>query len=131
MAFVPKDLQQKFTSNYEIGHAIAPEYYAGNWAGLLNGFSKGKFNDKQAKLLTEKERALWFEHNSYYALRTADEYAWVYGEKINWWTGENMPDGFAEALIQARKKVVNYEPLGFSVEVMLKSAQDTADKAKP
>ena len=130
-AFVPKDLQQKYASNYEIGHAIAPEYYAGNWAGLLGGFSGGKFNDKQAKMLTEQEKALWFEHNSYYALRTADEYAWVYGENINWWTGENMPAGFAEALVKARKKVANYEPLGFSVEEMLKKAQDKADKVEP
>ncbi len=130
-ALIPNELQQKFKSNYEIGHAIAPEYIAGNWAGLLGGFSKGQFNDKQAKMLTAKEKALWFEHNSYYSLRTSDEYAWVYGENINWWTGAKMPEGFAEALIRAKKKCDTLEPLGFTVEEMLKKAQDKADMALP
>ncbi|MEO5600568.1 MAG: hypothetical protein ABIR06_06555 [Cyclobacteriaceae bacterium] len=128
-AFVPKDLQPKFASNYEIGHAIAPEFIAGNWAGILNGFPFRLSG--QAKMLTPQEQASWFEHNCYYALRTADEYAWVYGEKISWWTGNNMPEGFAKALIQAKKKVENYEPLGFEVEEMLKIAQDDAEKSQP
>ncbi len=130
-AFVPKELQQKFASNYEIGHAIAPEYIAGNWAGLLNGFTHGQFNSKLAAMLSAQEKARWLEHNTYYALRTADEYAWVYGENINWWTSAKMPTGFAEAIIQAKKKVLAYEPLGFSVEEMLKSAQDKLDATPP
>jgi hypothetical protein len=128
-AFVPKELQLKFAANYEIGHAIAPEYIAGNWAGLLSGFSYRLSG--QAKMLSPLERAQWFEHNCYYALRTADEYAWVYAENINWWTGNNMPKGFAEALLQAKKKVANFEPLGFTVEDMLKTAQEAAEKAQP
>jgi hypothetical protein len=130
-AFVPKELHQKYAMNYEIGHAIAPEYYEGNWAGLLNGFTKGQFNASQAKMLSPQEKALWFEHNTYYALRTADEYSWVYGEKIDWWAENKVPEGFTEAIVRAKKKVLNYEPLGFTVEEMLKAAQDKADKEIP
>lgn len=130
-AFVPKELQNKFTLNYKIGHAIAPEYYEGNWAGILYGFTKGSFNCNQAKMLSPQEKALWFEHNTYYSLRTADEYAWVYGEKINWWVENKVPQGFTEAIIQAKKKIQNSEPLGFTIDEMLKAAQEKADKLPP
>ena len=128
-AFVPKELQHKFALNYEIGHAIAAEYIAGNWAGLLSGFPFRLSG--QAKMLTALEKAQWFEHNCYYSLKTSDEYSWLYTEQINWWTGDNMPEGFATALIRAKKKATNSEPLGFAVEEMLKVAQDDAEKSQP
>jgi hypothetical protein len=128
-AFVPKELQNKFALNYEIGHAIAAEYIAGNWAGELNGFPYRLSG--QAKMLMASEKARWFEHNCYYSFRTSDEYSWLYTENINWWTGENVPEGFVEALMQAKKKVLNLEPLGFTVEDMLKAAQEAAEKAQP
>ena len=121
------DLFKRYRSHYDIGHAIAPEYIAGNWAGLLNGFPIGL--TEQSLVLTPAERAMWLEHNVYYALLTSDEYAWIYSEKINWWTGENLPEGFLEAVIRARKKVDSVEPLGFEVEDMLKKARiDAAAK---
>ncbi len=127
-ALVPADLHNKFASNYSIGHAISADYVAGNWAeGISFPFRlKG-----QAKMLTPVEQALWFEHNAYYALRTSDEYSWLYTEKANWWTGRNVPDGFAEALIKAKKKVDNGEELGFSVDEMLAKARQRAEKIQP
>ena len=82
-------------------------------------------------MLTAKERAMWFEHNAYYALRTSDEYAWLYTETSNWFTGKDVPEGFAEALIRAKKKVAALMPLGFTVEDMLKKARDKAEQLKP
>jgi hypothetical protein len=127
-ALVPAALQQKFAANYSLGHAISSDYVCGNWANVISFPFR---LSGQAKMLTPKQQALWFEHNAYYALKTADEYAWLYTEPSNWWTGENIPKGFEEALLRAKKKVINGEPLGFSVEEMLKAARIKAEKFQP
>ena len=127
-AIIPSELHPKFASNYFIGHAISADYVSGNWADVITFPYRLK---GQAKMLTPKERALWFEHNAYYALRSSDEYAWLYTETSNWWTGEKLPEGFAEALIRAKKKNMNGEPLGFTVEDMLQNARDRAEQFKP
>jgi hypothetical protein len=125
-ALIPKGLHKKFKANYYLGHAVSVDYIAGNWAGLLNGFPYRLSG--QGKVLTPEQRALWFEHNVYYALKSSDEYIWLYTEDANWWTGENIPEGFAEALESARSKVDKVEPLGFEVEEMLEKAREEAAK---
>lgn len=125
-ALIPAGMHNKFKANYYLGHAVSTDYIAGNWAGVLNGFSYRLSG--QGAMLTTEERALWFEHNMYYALKTSDEYVWLYTEDANWWTAENIPEGFADALERARKKIVNVEPLGFAVEEMLEDARDRAEQ---
>jgi hypothetical protein len=125
-ALVPSSLHKKLKSNYYLGHAVSMDYIAGNWAGFLNGFTYRLSG--QGAVLTPAQRALWFEHNMYYALKTADKYVWLYTEDANWWTGENIPEGFAEALEKARKKVEQVQSLGFEVEDMLEEARDKAEK---
>ena len=122
-ALIPPALWLKHTQSFSIGHAIAPEYIAGNWMGIkifpyrLTG---------QGTMMTAEEKVKWLEHNTYYSLRTSDKYAWTWAEDINWWTGENLPEGFIQALLNAKKKVAAGEPLGFSIEQMIKTAQDKA-----
>jgi hypothetical protein len=125
-ALIPPGLHQKFKNIYCLGHAVSTDYIAGNWAGILNGFPYRLSG--QGAVLSPEERALWFEHNIYYALQSSDEYVWLYSEDMNWWTGERVPEGFQEALNRARKKVRNVEPLGFTVEEMLESAREKAEK---
>lgn len=48
---------------------------------------------------------------------------WCYSEKMNWWTGENVPPGIEAAIASARRKNEAGEPLGFAVEEMLRAAQ--------
>ena len=127
-ALIPPALHQKFAAKYSIGHAISADYVCGNWANVITFPFR---LSGQAKMLTTEQQALWFEHNAYYALRTSDQYAWLYTEKHNWWTGENIPKGFEEALIRAKNKVSNGLPLGFNVEDMLKTAQIKAEKFQP
>ena len=125
-ALIPAGLHKKFKANYYLGHAVSTDYIAGNWAGLLNGFPYSLSG--QGKVLTPDQRAQWFEHNVYYALMTSDEYVWLYTEDANWWTGENIPEGFAEAMGRARQKVKKIEPLGFTVEKMLEQARERAEQ---
>ncbi len=126
-ALLPAAMHKKFKANYCLGHAVSTDYIAGNWAGLLSAFPYRLTG--QGTMLSSAEKALWFEHNMYYALQTSDEYVWLYSEDLNWWTGEKVPEGFLEALESARKKVNEVKPLGFKVEEMLEKAQDKAEKS--
>lgn len=72
--------------------------------------------------LSPEDRLKWMENNVYWALHTCDEYTWYYSEKMNWWTGE-FPEGLDTALQSARDKIARGQPLGFSVDAMLKEAE--------
>lgn len=123
-ALVPPELWAKYATRNEIAHSISVDYIAGNWLGMspfpyrLTG---------QSAMMTAEERTKWFEHNAYYALRTADEYAWLYTEDMNWWTGEKVPEGFREALLRAKQKVAAGQPLGFIIDPLIKTAQEKAE----
>jgi cyclophilin family peptidyl-prolyl cis-trans isomerase len=83
-----------------------------------------KYRDMKyiADALTPEERAKWFEHNVYYALKTADEYVWCYSEKMNWWKNENVPPGCEAALVSARQKIASNRALGFDIADMMSAA---------
>jgi hypothetical protein len=128
LALVPSDLHQKFAAHYKIGHAISADYTSGHWANVITFPYR---LSGQGKMLSSKQQAEWFQHNAYYALRTSDEYAWLYTEEYNWWTGKNIPLGFEEALLRAKKKVAEGKPLGYNVEEMLHIARAKAEKFQP
>ncbi|HJN17111.1 MAG TPA: sugar-binding protein, partial [Armatimonadota bacterium] len=79
--------------------------------------------------MTPEERAKWFEHNVYYALRTSDEFVWLYSEKMNWWTDEGLPPGLEEAVISARGKIAAREPLGYDIAPMIEEARAREEAA--
>jgi hypothetical protein len=124
-ALIPAELWSKHTSSFRIGHAIAPEYIQGNWLGLrpfpyrLSG---------QGAVMSKEERVKWLEHNTYYALRTSDKYAWTWTEGINWWTGDKLPEGFKEALFSAKRKVAAGQPLGYEIDQIIMNAQNKAEE---
>jgi hypothetical protein len=124
-ALIPTELWSKHTSSFRMGHAIAPEYIQGNWLGLrpfpyrLSG---------QGAVMSQEERVKWLEHNTYYALRSSDWYAWTWTEGIDWWTGDKLPEGFKEALFSAKRKVAAGQPLGYEIDQMIKNAQDKAEE---
>lgn len=66
-----------------------------------------------ADYMSAEERALGLEHNTWWALNTSDGYAWLFCERMNWITGEDLPPGAREAVESARAKVAAGEPLGF------------------
>ena len=123
LALVAPENTRKYAAQYRVGHALAVDYVVGRWAEL-KGFPDER--RKQALELTEDERARWFEHNTYQALATADEYVWCYSERMNWWTGDDIPPGIERAISSARSKVEAGEPLGFVVEPMLGEARAKA-----
>ncbi|NCO34293.1 MAG: hypothetical protein AUJ92_16625 [Armatimonadetes bacterium CG2_30_59_28] len=77
-----------------------------------------------APMLSPEDRARWFEHNTYHALRTADEFVWLYSEKMNWWTHTDLPPGLEQAVRSAKQKIAQGTRLGFEVAPLLQSAKD-------
>lgn len=124
-ALIPTELWSKHTSSFRIGHAIAPEYIQGNWLGMkpfpyrLTG---------QGVMMTAEEKVKWLEYNTYFALRSSDRYAWTWAEGIDWWTGNNLPAGFTEALFRAKKKVAAGQDLGFEIDQIIINAQNKAEE---
>ena len=68
--------------------------------------------------MTPEEQAKWFEHNTYWALYTTDEYVWCYSERMNWWK-DQTPPGLEEAIVSARQKIAEGKPLGFDIEPLI------------
>ena len=65
--------------------------------------------------MTPQERAKWVEHNVYYALKTSDQYVWMYSQRMNWWENLRIPPYLEDAIRSAKRKVANGEPLGFDI----------------
>ena len=130
LALIAPENRRNYAAQVQVGHGLSIDYTLGLWAEVLH------FPDylkRQALELTPGQRLQWFEQNTYYALKTADEYVWCYSEKQNWWTGKDIPLGLEEALRSARRKYEANEPLDYTVAPLLQAAQTrlkTKEKAK-
>ncbi|MCD6361139.1 MAG: carbohydrate-binding family 9-like protein [Armatimonadetes bacterium] len=59
----------------------------------------------ESHYMTPEERAQWFEHNAYWALKSSDRYVWLYSEKMSWWENRDIPPGLEQAVINARELI--------------------------
>jgi hypothetical protein len=75
-----------------------------------------------AHYLTPQQRLDFLSHNVYWSLTTADEYAWFYSERANWWTGE-LVEGVDEAVALGRSRAQARQPLGFELDSLMAAAQ--------
>ena len=70
-----------------------------------------------------KERQLVLEHHTYQALRTSDEYVWVYNEQMNWWGTSSpnlpLPQNLETILARVSAKSGTGQALGFGIEDFL------------
>ncbi|MDH7504162.1 MAG: hypothetical protein QHJ82_15805 [Verrucomicrobiota bacterium] len=114
LAFIPPNLREKYERQVRAGMAL---YVDHNFA-LRQPNPERYLSHK----MTPEERAKWFEHNTYWALYTTDELVWCYSERMNWWKNQ-VPTGLEEAIISARRKIAQGEPLGFEIEPVIESAR--------
>ncbi len=103
---------EKYQTQVQIGMAI----YADNCFGLYSG------NDLPG-FMTPEEQLLWFEHKVWWSLYTADEYAWMHSENMNWWTGTDVPPGAVEAVRSAREKIANEPWPGIKMKPLFEEAR--------
>jgi hypothetical protein len=113
-ALVPPELRDKYDRQVQAGQAL---YVDQNFA--LRQPNTEKYLSYQ---LTPEERAKWFEHNTYWALYTSEEYVWCYSERMNWWNNQT-PAGLETAITNARQKIAAAKPLGFDIEPIIEAAR--------
>ena len=110
---VPVELREKYDRQVQAGQAL---YVDQNFA--LRQPDTEKYLSYR---MTPQERARWFEHNTYWALHTTDEYVWCYSERMNWWK-DQTPPGLEAAIESARQKIAEGKPLGFDIEPLIEAA---------
>ena len=107
---VPPDLREKYDRQVQVGMAL---YVDQNFA--LRQPNTEKYVSYH---MTPEERAKWFEHNTYWALYTTDQFVWCYSERMNWWK-DQTPPGLEAAILSARQKIAEAQPLGFDIDPLI------------
>jgi len=82
---------QAYRNHMKVGFGL---YMDQGWGSV------GWFPDDPEK---NKLSPLEFEYALHRALTYTDRYVWVYSEQPNWWTGNKLPPGYADAARNARK----------------------------
>lgn len=118
---VSKEDQAKYDRNGRASQALYVDYVFNTRPDIMK--------NSPAIYMTPQQRAQWFEHNTYYALQASDEYAWLYSEKMNWWTNTGLPEGIRQAVINARDKVRTGQKLDFDIDALMKNARDARTAA--
>ena len=113
LGLVPPELREKYERQVQAGQAL---YVDQNFA-----LRQPNTEHYLSYRLTAEERAKWFEHNTYWALYTTDEYVWCYSERMNWWK-DQTPPGLESAIVSARQKIAGGKPLGFDIEPLIAAA---------
>jgi len=121
LSLIPRQLVTPFKLRTQASQALYMDYV----------FARVPWKNIPALYMTPEERAKWFQHNTYYALKTADEYVWLYSEQMNWWQDKDIPEGMEAAVIAARQAIAAGKPLGYSMtEIMQRvAAKKEADIA--
>jgi len=114
LGLVPPELREKYARQVQAGQAL---YVDHNFA--LRQPNTEKYLSYK---MTPEERARWFEHNTYWALYTSDEFVWCYSERMNWWK-DQTPPGLEEAIVSARQKLAEGKPLGFDIEPLIEAVR--------
>jgi len=113
-ALVPLELRKKYEQQVQAAQAL---YVDHNFA--LRQPNTEKYLSYK---MTPEERARWFEHNTYWALYTSDQYVWCYSERMNWWKNQTPP-GLEAAIVSARQKYDQGKPLGFEIEPLIEEVK--------
>jgi len=118
LELVPSELWEKYRDKIEAGVAI----YA-NFQLAVRRITTKYWVPHYMK---PEERLRLFEQNVYYALKTTDEYAWLYSEHMGWWESGYpvpTPEGAVAAIRAARDRIHAAEPLGFDLTDVVEQAR--------
>jgi hypothetical protein len=101
----------KYDQQVGIAHAVFVD-------GVLNLWKSPRFIGYY--LQNDLQRRQLIEHNTYHALRSSDEYVWVYNENMDWWgskgKGVTLPNGLEESLRRSSQKLKQGKALGLNVQ---------------
>jgi hypothetical protein len=86
-------LKDKYRSMVEAGFGLWLDYDSGNKGWHTDDLSKNYFTPKD------------FKNALISAQKISDKYVWIYSQKLNWWTGSNLPKDYIDALREARNNL--------------------------
>jgi hypothetical protein len=107
---VPEDLKGKYDKQYLAAYGLCMDlcYVQGDLA-VHTGLNQEQMDD-------------FWRNNLYYSLRNTDRYVWVYSqyktkleERVNWYTGEFLPENASRIVKEVREKLDNGKALGFTL----------------
>jgi hypothetical protein len=109
--YVSLENRTKYDQQVSVAHAVFAD-------GLLNLWKSPRFFGYY--LQNDLERQQFIEHNTYHALKSTDEYVWVYNENMDWWgskgKGVQLPNGLEDTLQRVSQKVNQNMPLGVNTD---------------
>jgi len=73
--------------------------------------------------MTPEEQAQYLEFNTYWALKTADEYVWCYNEVMDWWKNADIPPAMEQAIVNARTAIAGRQPCGVDINKIMRAVQ--------
>ncbi len=113
LGVIAPENQRKYRGQVEVAQALYVDH--------LFGYRQGTY---ESNFMTPEERAQWFEHNTYWALYSSDRYVWLYSEKMNWWTDTTVPPGLEQAVINARTKLAEGQPMTIDADALWQQARE-------
>lgn len=81
----------RYRAILQVGFGLWMDYSSKGIGWHVDDFSRNYFAPNE------------FRDALFHALRTSDEYVWVYSQMPNWWTDKDLPQEYVEALIQSRE----------------------------
>jgi len=124
LELVPRELWPRYRDKMEAGVAVFANYQLGVY--------HGKPTSWPAYHMSAENRLKLFEQNIYHALKSSEEYVWLYSEHMGWWeTGYKLPtpNGALEAIHRARVKQQAEQPLEFDLSEPISQAEAKARAA--
>ncbi|WP_225225806.1 hypothetical protein [Komarekiella delphini-convector] len=111
----------KYDSQVKIGQAVYIDLLLDLFKKPANNVNNDWYGVRMPHFLSPNDRLRLLEHNTYYGLRTADKYVWIYSEAMDWWQNR-IPRGAENAIRRAKAKIQKGEPLGFNIETATEKA---------
>ena len=107
------DLRGKHSKQVQFGNAVFLD-------GVINSYQSARFFGYYLNNDTDRQNMI--AHNVYHGLRSSDEFVWIYGEKVNWWTGQ-APAGLDAALRRGQRELLEGKALSNDPATAVKVAE--------
>jgi hypothetical protein len=107
------DLRAKHNKQVQFGNAVYLD-------GVMNLHRSARFFGYYLNNDTDRQNMI--SRNVYYGLRSSEEFVWVYGENMNWWTGQ-VPAGLDAALRRGKRELLEGKPLSNDPVTAIQAAE--------
>jgi hypothetical protein len=109
-------IDPSLTTNYKNQVKVANAIYVD---GVMNTWNSPRFIGYY--FANNAERLQLIQHNAYHALRTTNEYLWVYNENMDYYNNR-IPAGLVDNLKEGVRKIKTAQALGFSIKAFVARA---------